>query len=525
MKLKKTLGVHHVFSIAAGAMVSSGIFILPGLAFARTGPSVFLSYGLAGLVAFIGVLSVIELATAMPRAGGDYYFIGRTFGPLMGSVTGLLSWTALTLKTAFAVFGLSEILVVLTGIDGRIWGLVLTGVFVTLNLVGVEETAGVEVVLVSMLILIMGAFIILGFGRIEAARFTPFFAVDANGMVATAAFVFVAYGGLLQIATVSEEVKRPQTDIQRGTFAAVIVVTVLYVGVVAVTTGLLPAESFRRSFTPVADAAEILGGRPAWIVVSVGAALAFITTGLAGLMAASRYPLALSRDRLLPGLLSRTSRKRGIPATSVLLTGLLVILALQVNLEFLVKSASAVFMVNTILANVAVIVLRESRLSHYRPLYRAPMYPWTQLASILIFLFLLADMGPAVFGTALLFVLFGILVYRFYGRRRADHDFALVHLLKRLVDSRWRDEGLDEELLDILRHRDRPAGLRESGVLDSMVVADLDEQTTPESLRIRASQDLAGILEVSPKMIVDALRRREAEVAPAINRFTAIPTR
>ncbi len=129
-KLSKKLGTFHVFSIASGAMVSSGLLILPGIAYNMTGSSLFLYYGIAGLLALIGVLSIIELATAMPKAGGDYYFIGRTFGPMAGTVTGMLSWFALTLKTAFAVFGLSEILFLLTGWDIRLLALGITGFFV-----------------------------------------------------------------------------------------------------------------------------------------------------------------------------------------------------------------------------------------------------------------------------------------------------------------------------------------------------------------------------------------------------------
>jgi amino acid transporter len=96
-------------------MISSGIFILPGLAFSYAGPAVFISYFLAGVLALVGVLSVIELSTAMPKAGGDYYFVTRSLGPLVGTVSGIMSWFALSLKTAFAVFGIAEIVFLLTG--------------------------------------------------------------------------------------------------------------------------------------------------------------------------------------------------------------------------------------------------------------------------------------------------------------------------------------------------------------------------------------------------------------------------
>lgn len=91
MKLRKELGLLDVYCIATGAMISSGIFILPGLAHMRAGPSVVLSYLLAGGLAAIGMLNAAELATAMPKAGGDYFFITRSLGPAVGSIAGLLN--------------------------------------------------------------------------------------------------------------------------------------------------------------------------------------------------------------------------------------------------------------------------------------------------------------------------------------------------------------------------------------------------------------------------------------------------
>jgi APA family basic amino acid/polyamine antiporter len=516
-KLQKTLKLRHVFSISAGAMISSGIFILPGVAFSSTGPSLFLSYGIAGFIALIGVLSIIELATAMPKAGGDYYFIGRTFGPLMGTVTGTLSWFSLSLKTAFAVFGLSEILFLITGISPMIWGLSLTLFFVALNLMGVEGAANLEVVLVAGLITVMGGFVIFGAPRVDFERFRPFFTLGVNGMLSTAAFVFVSFGGLLQVATIAEEVKDPQKSLQQGTFLAVGVVTLLYMSIVTVTTGLLDGAEFRESLTPVADAAAVISGRAGRIILSAAASLAFITTALAGLMSASRYPLALARDGLLPRFLSVVSRKKGTPGPSIVLTGILVAVSLQLNLGLLVKSASAVFMITYILANIAVIVLRESRLSNYKPLFIAPFYPWPQALSILLYLFFLADMGWEAFAIALGFVSLSLLIFHLYGRHRVDHDFALVHLLKRVVDTRWRDEGLEKELLGIITMRDRVP-------IDSMPCVDLDDSVVLlDDLWRRVAKDLSLHIKVPTETLEDALRERDRQYSTALTPFTAIP--
>ncbi|MBN2685808.1 MAG: amino acid permease, partial [Pontiellaceae bacterium] len=208
--MKKGLRFIDVFCIAAGAMVSSGIFVLPGLAFAHVGPAMILSYLIAGLLALVGVLSVVELATAMPKAGGDYFFVTRSLGPLIGTVAGLLSWFALSLKTAFAVYGLSEVVVLLSGerVPFFATAVPVTLFFVLLNIKGAEAAARLEVTLVLGLLGLMTIYFFMGLPMMEASRFDPFIRSDhgANAILSTAGFVFVSFGGLLNIATISEEV-------------------------------------------------------------------------------------------------------------------------------------------------------------------------------------------------------------------------------------------------------------------------------------------------------------------------------
>ena len=518
--LKQNLKLIHVFSIASGAMISSGIFILPGIAYNMTGPSLFLSYVLAGIVAMMGALSIIELATAMPRAGGDYFFIGRTFGPLVGTVTGTLSWLALSLKTAFAIFGLSAIIYALTGFPSSWIALVLTAVFVLINIKGVKETVLLEVILVTGLLLIMVSFIIVGFPHIRTDHFTPFFSNGINGSLSTAAFVFVSFGGLLQVATIAEEVKNPQKNIQRGTLLSIIVVTLLYGGIIVVTTGLLPADRFSTSMSPVADAAAVILGRPGFIIISVAAALAFVTTSIAGLLSASRYPLALSRDNLLPPWVGKVSQKSGAPVPAILLTGVVISLALQLNIDILVKSASAVIMLTYIMSNIAVMILRQSGLSNYKPLYKAPLYPFLQIISILIYIFLLADMGWSAMAGAGIFMGFSLLIYIFYGRKRASHDFALIHLLKNIVDKRWQEEGLEEELMDIVHHRDLNDNVQK--VFSSMHSYELDEAMSFEKLFGRISSD-AQAIGFNRDEVLKGLSDREKNFSTALTPFTAIP--
>ena len=94
MKLKKELKLIDVFCITSGAMLS-GLFILPGLAYVMAGPGVLVSYLLAAILALTGLLSQAELATAMPKAGGTYFYVTRSMGSAVGTVYGMITWLSL----------------------------------------------------------------------------------------------------------------------------------------------------------------------------------------------------------------------------------------------------------------------------------------------------------------------------------------------------------------------------------------------------------------------------------------------
>ncbi|OQX80329.1 MAG: hypothetical protein B6D56_05175, partial [Candidatus Omnitrophica bacterium 4484_70.1] len=90
--LKKKLSLIDIFCVSTGAMISSGLFVLPALAYAKAGPGIIVSYVLAAILCIPAVVSTAELVTAMPRAGGDYFYIMRGFGPLLGTIAGFSSW-------------------------------------------------------------------------------------------------------------------------------------------------------------------------------------------------------------------------------------------------------------------------------------------------------------------------------------------------------------------------------------------------------------------------------------------------
>ncbi len=523
MSLKKNINLAGVFSIATGAMISSGIFVLPGLAFSKAGPAVFISYILGGLLALMGIFSVIELSTAMPKAGGDYYFINRTFGSLFGTISGFLGWFALALKSAFAIFGISEIIYVLFGISPILSAGILCLLFLVINVAGVKEATTFQIIMVAGLLLLLLLYIIIGIPRIEPSHFDDFLGKGVNSIIITSGFIFISFGGLLKVANISEEVINPKRNIPLGMILSIGIVTLFYGLIVIVLTGVLPPGEFAGSLTPVADSARILMGNIGYGVIIAASMLAFITTANAGLMSSSRYPLALSRDHLLPPFFSRVSRKKESPVIALSITSVMIFLALLLPLDVLVKAASTVILTSYVLTNLAIIILRESNLSNYRPSFKAPLYPWLQIASIILFGYFIIDLGAQAIEISLLFIFACLCLYLFYGRKRGTGDFALLHLLKRITDTRLTEDLLETELRDIIITRDEIQQDRFDCLVRDAKVYDIQGKSDFSSLLRTVAPDIAKEIGMEEGEVIRRYTERHESMNTAISDFLAIP--
>ena len=133
-----------------------------------------------------------------------------------------------------------------------------------------------------------------------------------TGVLSTTGFVFISYGGLLKVSSVAEEAKDAPRTVPLAMIFSLITVIVLYTVVVFITSGLLGAEELDHSLTPISDGASVIGPKSR-IILSLAAVFAFVSTANAGIMAASRYPLALARDRMLPSWFGQVNKKLQTP--------------------------------------------------------------------------------------------------------------------------------------------------------------------------------------------------------------------
>ncbi|MDD4107799.1 MAG: amino acid permease [Prolixibacteraceae bacterium] len=477
-KLKKELGLFDIFAISTGAMFSSGFFLLPGLASQYTGPSVFFAYFVSGLLILPAMFSIAEIATALPRSGGAYFFLDRSLGPLMGTIGGLGTYFALMFKTAFAIVGIGAYATIFWEIPIKTIAIMATLFFMILNLTGAKKTSGLQNFLVTFLLIVLGTFIIDGFynifftDRIDIPsvnqNFRPFFSDGFEGIIITAGFVFVSYLGLTKIASVAEEIKNPERNIPMGMLLSLVVTTIIYsLGVFVMVAVIDPAE-FANDMAPAATAVNKLfrwmPGNWGPYLMTGAAMAAFASTGNAGLLTSSRYPFAMGRDNLFPPMFSKVGKK-GTPVISILLTTFFILLFIIVlSEEGIAKLASTFQLVIFMLINFSVIVFRNSKIESYDPGYRTPLYPVMQVAGIVISLILIIYMGwMAVLFTS--FIIFaGFLWYKYYARIRVKREGAIFHWFALL--GKYQYAEIESEFMSIIKEK----GLRKGDPFDQTII-------------------------------------------------------
>jgi len=523
-KLSRDLGIPSLFSIATGAMISSGLFVLPALAFTVAGPGVIFSYLIAAILVIPTMFSKAELATAMPRAGGTYYFIDRSLGPLAGTLSGLAAWFSLSVKTAFAFVGLGIFMEFLSPeINGRLFAMISCVIFTALNLRGAGHAGRTQIVLVAGLLISLTLFAGFGLTNLSPAHFRPIAPGGFNGILAGAALVFVAFGGLTKVTSVSEEAKRPGRDLPVSMFLALTVVTILYFVSVLICVGVLDPSLLSQTSMPISEAASVIAGKTGLTVMSIAAVLAFLSTANAGILASARFPFAMSRDHLLPAGLSRISLKKGVPWVSIVLTGVIIFLLLLLDFTHLVKLASTMMLILFLFVNISLIVMRESRIHTYKPEFKSPGYPWIQLLGIAGMLVLLAKLGQSALTASLIVIIGGTIWYFIYTRKRAQREYALLHLTARVFPRELVKDGLVRELAQVLRDRDHITEDRFDDLVSEAVILDIDKSIEMKEFFRMASERLEDSLCLESNEIDKLLIERENDSSTAMRKGLAIP--
>lgn len=518
-RLKKELNLFDVFAIATGTTLASGYFVLPGLAVQQTGVDMVLAYIIAGLTMIPATLSIIELATGMPRAGGVYFFLDRTLGPLVGTVGGMGTWLALILKISFALIGMGAYLsIFFPSLPIVFIALLFALLLGVLNIIGTKQGTILQIILVIGVLTLLILFTSAGLTKIDFQNFARLFDSDFSSILSTTGFVYLSYAGITKAASLSEEVKNPEKNIPYGILFSLLVSIIFFALGTFVITGVLPIEKFIGNLTPVAIAADAILGSYGVILLTIAALLSFISVANAGIMSASRFPLAMSRDHCLPGIFMKLT-SNGTPVFSIVVTtAIIIIILIFLDPTNIAKLASVFQLIIFSLISLAVIIIRESKIQSYDPGFRSPLYPYMQISGIMIPIILIFEMGllPVLFSVGL--ILLGSAWYWYYARKKVVRTGAIYHMFERL--GRLRYGGLDSELRSILKEK----GLRETDPFDEIVIRshtlDYEQKISFEEVVKKASEWISQFVDETPrsieKLFLDGTRKGATPVIHGI---------
>ncbi len=376
--LKRVLGPLSLTMLGVGAIIGTGIFVLTGTAAAGSsghlgaGPAIVISFVITGIACGLAALCYAEFASMVPASGSAYTYAYTSFGEIVAWIIGwdlILEYAVGNIAVAIGWSGYFDNLLRYFGIHFPPWLLIdpmsanlwlkgganvtpeqvqmATDAFATapnlgfpilfnlpamlivllitvLLIYGVKESANVNTGLVFLKLGLIAMFLFVGFRYVDFdtnwANFAPH---GFAGISTGAALIFFAYIGFDAVSTTAEEAKNPQRDLPIGMLASLLICTVLYIAVSAVLTGMVPLESLNNA-KPVAAALEAVGEHNVATIISLGAVLSITSVLVVMQMAQTRIFYVMSRDGLLPKVLSHIDPRFGTPVFCTVLTGLLV---------------------------------------------------------------------------------------------------------------------------------------------------------------------------------------------------------
>ena len=420
--LTRTLGFWGAMGIGIGAIIGTGIFVLIGVAAGVAGPAVILSFIIAGFVALLTGLSTAELSSFIHESGGSYIYTAKAFGEFPGFVVGWMKSFDYIVGASAVSIGFAAYLTYFLGIPetsgtliiiATLWPLIL----MVLNMKGIKEASWTTNLLVSLKILALLLFIVVGGSALitsgDYSNYYPFFPNGFSGVMSGAAIIFFAFIGFNTIAVMAEEINDPEKNVPRAILGAFAVCTLLYIGVSIVAVGVVDWHMLGTSGAPLEFALKTVTDN-IFVLQFVAISALFATTSviMASIMGGSRTLFAMARQGVLPKGLSTISH-RNVPVFTIILCGLVIsgiVIATRGNLDWLASIFNFGTLLTFIFINLSLLRLR-STMPDVKRGFRVPLYPYTPVFAIISCLVLAFYLNVNAVITACFFLAAGIIVY------------------------------------------------------------------------------------------------------------------
>jgi basic amino acid/polyamine antiporter, APA family len=433
-RLRRDLGALDVLVLGIGVIVGAGIFVLVGQGSAQAGPAVTLSFVLAAVVCALAAVCYAEFASMVPAAGSAYTYAYATLGQLIAFIIGwdlVLEFMigSAAVSVGFAGY-LSSLLDQVFGItlpesisappgeggDFNLFAVLVVLAVGALLIRGIRITSRANLALVALTIVVLLVVIGVGATEVDTDNWSPYFPNDWAGVREGAALLFFAYIGFDIVATTAEETKNPSRDMPIGIIGSLGVVTVLYLAVAAVVTGMVPFQELSGD-APVADAFKGQGRDWVAAFIYAGALVAILNTVMILMLGQSRVAFAMSRDRLLPERLGRTHPRWGTPHKITLATmAIVAVLAGFVPLSTLAELVNIGTLFAFFLVALGVLVLRITQPERPRP-FRVPGIVVLAPLAMVGCVYLMTDLPGDTWLRFAAWMLLGFVVYAAYSVR------------------------------------------------------------------------------------------------------------
>ena len=432
-KLERKVGLFGAASVGIANIIGAGIFVVSGVAAGLAGPSVILSFLLAGFIALLTALSSAELASFITETGASYAFTKKAFGRLPSFLVGWFKYFDYIAGAAAVSVGFAAYFTALFGLSGDLPLLLaavgLPIVFTILSLIGTKESANVTSVMVMIkvfalvLLMLLGGFYLAQF--FDIAKFTPFFPNGINGTFNGAAIIFFAFLGFNTVAMMSEETKDPERTIPKALILAFIATFILYVCIAFFEIGILDWQTLGTSASPLEDLAIAVSKNKLFIdFIAFSALIATASVVLSSIIGGTRASFAMGRDRVLPKQFDKVSNRFGTPYVSVIFGGLAIVVLAGLFYGDIDTIASVVnfgSLFTYLFVHLSLIKLRKSKPEIARP-FKAPLYPFVPIigaASCILLMYYLSDNAKIA---AVLWFFTGLLVYVIMAKRIASSN-------------------------------------------------------------------------------------------------------
>ncbi len=428
-ELKRSVGLFGAASVGIANIIGAGIFVVSGVAAGLAGPSVVLSFFLAGLIAMMTALSAAELSSFITETGASYAFAKRAFGRFWSHLVGWFKYFDYMAGGAAVSVGFAAYFTALFGLTGAapliIVAVALPLIFTILNVIGVRETVYATSIMVLMkifalvLLLMVGGFYLAQ--HFNVANYTPFFPNGPNGTLSGAAIIFFAFLGFNTVSMMSEETKDPEKTIPKALILAFFVTFVLYMLVGFLEIGVLNWEQLGQSASPIEDVASAISNNR--IFLDFIAFSALIATGsvlLSSIIGGTRASFTMGRDRLLPRQFDSISHRFCTPYFSIIVGGSIIVVLAAVfynNIDAIASIVNFGNLFTYLFVHLSLIKLRRSE-PEVRRGFRVPFYPILPVmgaVSCVLLMYYLSDNAKIA---SVIWFGVGLLVYSVMARRQ-----------------------------------------------------------------------------------------------------------